>query len=71
MLGGESMSVKMGVFFLEQYESKKCVKNDTLYVKNDLLLIVFLLDYKPGELKMTYQFESYSIKGHLDACKVD
>ena len=29
----------------------KCVKNDTLYIKNKQILIIFLLNDEPGLLK--------------------
>ena len=33
------------------YESKKCVKDDTIYIKNFLLLKIVLLDDEPGVSK--------------------
>ena len=35
------------VILLELYELKKCIKNDTLYIKNDYLLIILLLNDEP------------------------
>ena len=39
------------VILLELYELKKCIKNDTLYIKNDYLLIILLLNDEPSVSK--------------------
>ena len=47
------------VIFPELYKSKKFVKINTLYIKNNQLLIISLLNDEPGVSLVVRQFNSY------------
>ena len=40
-------------------KSKKCVKNNTLYINKYKFLIISRLNNEPGVSPMTHQFDSY------------